>query len=245
MFSVFKRVLRMFRWKAEDKLDKHEDEIRIYEEQLKKSKENISKLGDSKAKLRAELSIVREKKAKAEKYIEELTAVVEMAAEQKDYELGERTISLIESNERHLEMHELSEQKYTGVLLELDKQHAGLKEQYREKIAGLDGLRAQQSFVKNMETINSELKNNYSEDEFDFGSFAQIEENLKKKIYIEQERNKDFTPEPDIKQIVAGRTRKSKFEELVQLKEAEKQGLPVPEAAKEKEALLVELRKTN
>lgn len=243
--NIFKRLFRLFRWKAEDKLDKHEDEIRLYEEQLKKSKESIQNLADAKAKLRAERRSVTDKKQKAEEYVDKLTGVVELAAEQKDYDLGERTIALIESNQRHIEMHTLSIEKYDGVIQEIEKQHANLKEQYRDKMSGLDGLRAQHTFVKNMESINLELKNTYSEDEFDFGSLSAIEDSIQKKIYIEQERNKDFTPEQSIDQLVQTRTRSSKFEQLVKLKESQRDGLPAPETEQKKEALLVELRKTN
>lgn len=240
--GLLKRFFRLFRFKAEDHLAKHEDDIRIYEDQLKKSKDNISQLGDSKARLRAERNLVQDKHRKAEKYIIQLEEVLNTAAEQKDFELGERTMGLIESNQRQLEIHDLSIQKYDGVIQELEKQHAHLKEQYRDKEAALDGLRAQQSFVKNMETINMELKNNYSDDEFDFNSFNQIEEKLRGKIYLEQEKNKDYAPKPSIEQMVNTTTRKSRFEELVQLKEAEKQGLPAPEAEKKREAVLLELK---
>jgi phage shock protein A len=219
--KFIKRLFRFFSIKGNKALKKYEDSIEVYEYELKKSKENLDKLADSQSKLRADKKVVEDKKAKAENYVKSLQSILDKAVEQNDDALGEETMALMDSNEKKVEMFQVNIESYDNVLAQLEQQYATLKEKYNEKIAKLDGLKAQNEFAKNMEAINTELKAHYSEDEFDFTSFEKIEEELKGKIYYEQDRNARFTPEPSLEERVAAESRKSKFQEYKEQKAAE------------------------
>jgi phage shock protein A len=220
--KFLKRLFRFFSIKSTKALKKYEDSIEVYEYELQKSKEKLDKLADSQSKLRADKKTMEDKKAKATEYVSSLQRILDRAVEQNDDALGEETMGLIEANEKKVQMYQVNVESYDNVLAQLEQQYATLKEKYNEKIAKLDGLKAQNEFAKNMEVINKELKTHYSDDEFDFTSFEKIEEELKTKIYYEQDRNARFTPEPSLEERVNAETRKSKFQQYKEQKAAEK-----------------------
>lgn len=219
--KFLKRLFRLFSIKGNKALKKYEDGIEVYEYELQKSKENLEKLADSQSKLRADKRLVENKKTSAITYLTSLEAILDQAVAQNDDALGEEAIGLIDVNKNKIEMYDVNIESYENVLLQLESQYATLKDKYNEKIAKLDGLKAQSEFAKNMEAINTELKSHYSEGEFDFTSFEKIEEELKGKLYYEQDRNKRFTPEISIEERAKTESRKSKFQQYKEAKEAE------------------------
>lgn len=221
MVKFFKRLFRLFTIKSNNLIKKHEDAIEIYEHELKKSRENLDKIGESQSKLRSQKRLVEDKEKAAVEKIGSLQAILDRAVEQNDDTLGEEAISLIDKNEKNIEMYRVNIESYDNVIAQLDEQYASLKDKLNDKASKLDGLKAQNEFAKNMETINSELKNHYSEDEFDFTSFEKIEEDLKGKIYLEQDRNTRFTPELSLEDRVEADSRKSKFQEYKEKKLSE------------------------
>lgn len=221
MFNFIKRLFRLFSIKGNKAIKKYEDSIEVYEYELQKSKENLAKLADSQSKLRADKKVVEDKKAKAMDYLTSLKRILDRAVEQGDDTLGEETMGLIDKNEKKVQMYQVNVESYDNVLSQLETQYGVLKDKLNDKSAKLDGLKAQSEFAKNMESINKELKNHYSDDEFDFGTFEKIEEELKTKIYYEQDRNARFTPEVSLEDRVASESRKSKFQEYKEAKLAE------------------------
>ena len=111
---------------------------------------------------------------------------------------------------------------YETVAKQLEEQYSILKEKLHENINKLDGLKAQNEFAKNMEIINKELKNQFS-DGLDTGTFEKIEEELKEKIYFERDQNTRLTPETSIEDRANKESRKSKFERYKQEKLANKE----------------------
>lgn len=220
MFNFLKRFKRLFSIKGSKILKKYEDAIDIYEYELQKSKENLDKLADSLSKIRADKKVVEDKKATTFSKMSGLQRILDKAVEQGDDSLGEETMSLVDKNEQKMNMFDVNIESYANVIVQLENQYSSLKEKYNEKLSKLDGLKAQNEFAKNMETINKELKSHYTEGEFDFTSFEKVEEELKTKIYYEQDRNKRFTPEPSLEDRIAVESRKSKFQEYKERKQS-------------------------
>lgn len=229
MKNFFLRLLRVFAIKGDKALKKFESSIEVYEYELQKSKESLEKLSQSQSKLRADKKIVEDKVVKVEEYVKQLEMILNLAADQEDYELGEETMGLLEANKKKLQMHDIAIQKYDGVLEELENQYSNLKEKYNENLAKLDGLKAQNEFAKNMETINKELKTHYSVEGVDFSSFDKIEEEINHKIYFEQDQNTQLA-QPSIQDRVLKETRKSRFEAFVEQRKAGNapQGIDAP-----------------
>lgn len=221
--KLFSRFLRLFKVKGSKFIKKHEDSMEIFEYQLEQSKKSLDKLTESQAKMRADLRIVQDKIKKVEEKIPGLKRILDLAWKQKDDALGEEACVEMEKLEKQIEMHRVAEASYQKVLQQLELQYDSLKTKHREKVASLDNLRAKNEFAKNMQLINKELKANYSGDEFDFSSIEKIEQDLNKQMYIEEETNKQLTPEMSLEDRVKMDTRQSRFEEYKAQREAEEQ----------------------
>lgn len=229
MFNFFARVKRLFSIKGNKALKKYEDSVEVYEYELKKSKDALDKLEESQSKMRAQKRVVEDKRAKSETYLLSLERILDRAIEQNDDEIGEETMGVADATKKKIEMFDTSVQSYDYAIKSMEEQYASMKERYNEKLSKLDGLRAQSEFAKNMEVINSELKTHYAEGQLDYSSFEKLEEELKGKIYLEQERNVRLAPGPSLEERVGIETKKSRFEEYKALKQG-KQAADLKEA---------------
>lgn len=220
MVKFFKRLLRLFSIKGNKALKKYEDSIEVYEYELQKSKENLDKLAESNSKLQASRQLSVDKRDKSQVYLDSLQKVLEQAAEQKDHALGEKVLGLIDANEQKVQMHQVAVDSYDHAISTLEAQYENLKAKLTEKHAQLDGLKAKSEFAKNMHVVNQELKEHYSEGDFNLTSFEAIEEELAGKIYYEKDRNAKLAAEPSVDDIVKAQSRKSRFEEYMEKREA-------------------------
>ena len=219
--KIFSRIFRLFNIKGNKLLKKHENAIEIFEYELGKSKNQLDKLSDSQAEMRGKLRSIRDDKAAAEKQLPELQRILDSAYRQGDDAIGEEACVEIEKVEKRIEMHQTAESTYERVLKELELQYDNLKTKHSEKLASLDTLRAKNEFAKNMESINQQLKLHYSDDEFDFTNLEKIEKDLNEKMYIEEEKNKQLTPEMTLQQRITADSRKSKFQQYKEQRQAE------------------------
>lgn len=242
MFNLFSRMKRLFSIKGNKTLKKYEDTVEVYEYELKKSKDALDNLEASQSKMRAQRRVIEDKKAKAIDYLNSLERVLDRAIEQNDDEIGEETMGVADSTRKKIETFDTSIQSYTYAIQNLEQQYAGMKERYNDKLAKLDGLRAQSEFAKNMEVINTELKTHYAEGQLDYSSFEKLEEELKGKIYLEQEKNLRLSPGPSLEERVGIETKKSRFEEYKAAKQAKLDAPSTEDEGKQRQLDAIKLK---
>lgn len=211
--KLLNRVTRLFNIKGNKLLKKMEDSIEVLEYELNKSKENIDKLSERISKIKAQKNSVIDDKTKAETYIIRLQKVLDKAVEKDDSELGNESIELIEKNKEKVKVFNQNIAYYDEVISKLESQYASLKVKYDEKFRKLETLRLKNDFAKTMESVNKELKKNYSDGEIDFSEFEKIEKEIQEKIYYENDRNEVLTLKDSFEDRVEKLTNINKFEE--------------------------------
>lgn len=213
IMKLLNRVKRVFSIKSNNLLKKMEDSIEVLEYELNKSKESINQLSERISKIKAQQNTVLDDKEKAESYIDQLKRVLDRAVEKDDSELGNETIELIEKNEEKVKIFDQNITYYDEVVSKLNNQYSSLKVKYDEKFRKLETLRIKNDFAKSMESVNKELKKNYSDGEIDFGEFDKIEKEIQEKIYYENDRNEVMSAKDSFESRASELTNVDKFEE--------------------------------
>ncbi len=194
MWKKLKRIARLLSMKTDKALKKAENKIEIYEHELAKSRIAIEKIGDSRSKISADLMLSKQNLEKEIANKNNIEKVLKRAAIQNDSTLGHEAMGMLRATQTKIDMYETKVRTYEAMSLQLGAQYDDLKELYTEKTIQLEGLKAQNEFATNMRTINQELAGHYSTEGLALpDSFESIEQDLKREIFYESDKNMRLT----------------------------------------------------
>lgn len=224
MLKFIKRLFRLFSIKGNKALKKFEDPVEIYEHQLKDIKGNIDKVSDNISDMRAKKRLSSEELTAAGHKIKSLTDMLDKAIDQDDDQLGQEVQGHLEKWEIRQNMQEQTIQAYDTAISTLEDRMVAWKDQYQEKKLKLEQLKAQHEFAQNMQSINQDIKANFSGDEINMGELEELEKEIKQNAYKQEDLASQIEVKPSIIAEAEKGAKQSRYEEYKAQRLAQRSG---------------------
>lgn len=190
----FKRFLHIQTDVTLDRLEKPHA-LKKFEYELKKSKESLDQIQTDLSHLRASKRVEQENKDEYVVHLEKLESVLQQAVEKNDRTLGTKAIQEKKLTETKIHTTTTSIGQYEKYIEKLENQYNILKAKYDQKLLKYKEAETLNNCAKNFEKVNDALKKYSKNNDMDFSNFESIEQEIKKDLYFQLDRNEVLNQE--------------------------------------------------